>query len=187
MVLTVVVDIVIAEHHIDILAVLVLDKEVCQSRAIGDELRRSATYRSSRTDDLTCALMPGAEIVYRPSSSGPGASHPGPIAAASATAATKSSESLIFTWTDPVMSKKQEHKSNQQPQSSTPPSSPRSYGWPFITPWLSPHTNCVPGLTPLPGSFGLPIPRIQPQIEANQQAVSVGFGIRPWQSGEDGR
>jgi hypothetical protein len=111
MVLTVVADIVIAEHHVNVLAVLVLDKEVGQSRAVRDELLKSAWYEGSRTNDLTCALMPGAEIVYRPSSSGPGASHPGPIAAASATAAAKSSESLIFTWTDPVMSQKQEHKS----------------------------------------------------------------------------
>jgi hypothetical protein len=100
MVLTIVADIVIAKHHIDILAALVLDEKVREGGAVWDELPRSAGPRNYGLTILTCALIPGAEMVYRPSASGFGASHPGPIAAASATAATKRRESLISTYTD---------------------------------------------------------------------------------------
>ena len=99
--LTVVVHIVVAEDHVNVVAVLVLDVQVRQGGAVGDEL-----WRLVQVDAFypclspTCALMPSAEIVYRPSSPGPGAWQSRVMAAAFATVATKSNENLILTYTD---------------------------------------------------------------------------------------
>jgi hypothetical protein len=99
--LTVVVHIVVAEDHVNVVAVLVLDVQVRQGGAVGDEL-----WRLVQVDAFypclspTCALMPSAEIVYRPSSPGPGAWQSRVMAAAFATVATKSNENLMLTYTD---------------------------------------------------------------------------------------
>lgn len=96
--LTVVGGIIVTKHYIDVLAVLVLDKEVCKSCAIFDELKRLSVCLTSgrlKVMRITCALIPGALRVNFPS--GPGVNFfLGILVASARAAANKSVESLIL-------------------------------------------------------------------------------------------